>query len=1328
MEDREILLGLDWKYKLNEVKDIYYETEDTIIIARDTTRGYKQYAVIKKDQLYLLKTNDINAYEVLLTRSKTDSIDDRVYRLYFDTELIIKETDIEVVNNIRKEFIKEVHRYFEDKFKSNLYEEVVYSDKVGKYEDIIDINASGMKDDGESGSEYKLSYHTILPIYFSNYSVISKVIQYIRINIVPKYQKDLPEYLRNCELIDKNVYTSNPAKSQLFRLPYQTKKTDTTRPLIPVIEREDYLDYLITDFKTTRVNINTDDLKDNKIGISIDKSLVVITTPADLLLDLGDFKKSKDNIISNEQIKAYLTQYKNDETTALVNIYLYSIINNTEHKQSYNCWLKIITNLKALGIIDQNNCDFYKNFGKRWTKQAYYKEYDCPKLKKNNSLEVKKSLEGFELGWESIKLDKNTWNEKDTNIYNKSLSSLRNYAYKSDKDIIKKIEVQQIIIRLYGFDISRGSGFTEALGERTIQDITFMPYENQRTLTTNENVSRAKTKAFFGIIVKYCRPHTCRIARQKLDEQYKLKTSNAKTKEETEKINNWYKKEKQKLPLVSSSYIIFSNRILFGEDFKVKLNKRLEDAGIKPAYFYRDPIDKSRPFLEQYSGIIVSMESLYKNNYIIKQIIKTKNYFTFFDEIETLLVSLTGNTRSKNEYDTMSVLKNLWSEATMNICADAYLSIKGVEFIKDMNRICGRDDEATHTYLHTNNYTPRPKTFNIRMDCRAKKETYKRIFNELKDKLRVVLKNPANRICIFCEEVKIILEFQDFFTELSKDPSYNFSMKDNYIENIGENRNHQTEEQQEHSQRALKDQTLFEPIRVWIYNTCIMNGVSVECVKFNYCYAIIDNFGSTADGCIKANDILNAIARARQSEVWEIYFYSNPNNNNIPFADQIIKNTIKKTKEANLITSNKIANNEGGFNGSISDSQRLINNYTTYSNTELYYRIVNSNTGKKIHTYYRYADGGMKEIKSKYHEISFSDEEYIGMTQLLESNKLLEILGRLQVNSVKEINYNLKYKKDIFIELAKLKYNIINDQTELVKDAIISKAKEANEIAKLERRVIKKEKTRLKNEAKKSLNYADITLELVEPQEPQQPQQLNAIPTTAEAIADQLSKIPDTPHNRMLLNNIEDICYKKTDKDRIDFYKILLTEQRNRKQRNIFNNINDYVKDIEERYKPFYIRELIRILRPTEINQGLTINPTELPTILTTTEIKQNDLINKTKSIFEIYYNSKSITKPPLKFITNINDLLYPIGLIYNQTEVKRETTGDRERIYTYKLTSVKINDDTGDEDIYNLVFTDINWVRLKEDEEAKRILSSVLKRVRVRNSYISWYNQVSSL
>jgi uncharacterized HAD superfamily protein len=249
---------MNWTYKLDDVKQTYYNGDNNIIIAKDANdKGIKQYAVIQADKLPLLKDTNINAYECILTHSDNDKYDNRIYKFYIDIDIITEADKIEAIDKIRIDFCNEILRVMKDKFPL----------QINATEEIIYLNSSGLTSD----NKYKYSYHAIFPIYTSHYKIHHIIASWVILNILPKYNNQLPKNIYNNSLIDKAVYTDNPSKSRLFRLPYQTK-INSDRMLTPVIEADNYSDYLITQFNKEKPNICERDLSDGGLTIKLNKS------------------------------------------------------------------------------------------------------------------------------------------------------------------------------------------------------------------------------------------------------------------------------------------------------------------------------------------------------------------------------------------------------------------------------------------------------------------------------------------------------------------------------------------------------------------------------------------------------------------------------------------------------------------------------------------------------------------------------------------------------------------------------------------------------------------------------------------------------------------------------------------------------------------------------------------------------------------------------------------------------------------------------------------------------------------------------------------------
>jgi hypothetical protein len=1226
------LLKLEWTYKLDAVKSEYYNGTNNIIIAKDADdKGIKQYAVIQADKLQLLKENNINAYECILTHNETERYDDRIYKFYIDIDIKVStDEDIAVIDKIRIDFCNEILRNMKDKFPS----------QIKDTEAIIYLNSSGLT----ANNEYKYSYHAIFPIYTSHYKIHHIISSWIINNILSKYNNQLPKSKYNNSLIDKAVYTDNPTKSRLFRLPYQTK-INSNRQLIPLIPIDNYTDYLITEFDKTKSNICEKDLKEGKILSKLPKTYHTTETmdeykKASVAVQQSILKTSyKTAKISDDYIKDTLKSYS--ELEARVRLYLINIINTYECRQDWIIWFKVITNLKRIGKNDFNNEDYFKELAKAWSIGGFYKEYKQKKQIERNIQEVKEATDGFNRKFESITTEYNTHQEKINSLY--SIYNLHNYAIANDPEIRKRIELQLIMIRLYDFKLIQE--ITPIISD-TDKEVNFIPYENNLSLTTNENIGRAKTTAFIQVILKNCVEQPEPNELKTIKNRYNKSITKATNDDEKRTATDKYKHDLEVCKRIIPRYIIFSNRCIFGEDFKAKINKSLQENGLKPVYYYEDKIPNSKIILEEYSGIICSIESLYKNQEIINRLIKTAHYYTFFDEIETLLTSLTGATKNINETATINLLLKIWENATINISCDAYLSKKGIDFINDMNKITNR--QTNHIYLHSNHHNPYPKTINICMNINSKGDNYIDCMDELKLQFVEILKNPENRICILCEEVKQISDFHNLFEELAKDPIYNFNMKQNYQEHTGYNRRNQTIEEYQHSLRMFKDNTLFEPIRVWIYNTCLMNGVSVSNVYFNNCFVIMGNFGDTAKGTIKANDMMNAMGRARKSDVWNAYFCNNPMNNmnNIELDDQNIQQLIDNENVASLNT--KLINNTLDYDATIKEKDKRISKIIEYeSNKHIYYsQIITHSTYREI-IYYRYAQAGEEVKRSRRAKviddngkiIKNYDEEYIEVYDIpmkiiteyykepttydyadyeelinkgiIVNNRITDMMNRLKINSVYETNANLIFKKDLFIQLAKLKGNIIIDKTEQIKE-------DCKEIT-------------------TNINY-------------------NLLTPSGDALI-----IPDIKENteRYFIDKKIDEYYKEG----IHINRLLIHASPEYKR--LFNNwVNLHENKKEGNITPIYIKQVINILSGCKGE-----NHINLPEIITTDDI---NIYNK-RGDFNIVIGEylKSVMKKPdikLSLMKVINDIIYPIGFKYESDGGKRETTGARLRKYTYTL------------------------------------------------------------
>jgi hypothetical protein len=1159
-----LLTALIWTYKLNDLKEEYYKDANNLIIACDVEgKKYKTYTIINKDNLKYLEYNNIHAYEVILSHSP-DGDDERVYKYHTDTDLIINEGDKEKYFNILKAMSEEVFNTIKEKYTTKI---------KGDITDIKYLDASGYKNNGD----FKFSYHTIYPIYTSNYSLHYCITAYIITHIIAKYNKDIKG-----SLIDLAIYTNNDNNSRLFRLPYQSKGNEILkRPLIPdagaTASPINYLDYIITTFNKDINSLTQRDIIEGGILGNLPKQAIkprLITAQSSLLIDLNILKTSyKFKGYSDSEIYKIIKEtYNNNEDIlkAKTIIYLNNIVNTPDTRQDYMIWFKIISNLKIIGSLEPfNNPDYFKAEGLEWTIRGYKKEYKQARQKGENKLIVADATDNYNTIWDNINTEFKTITQQIQARF--SINNLYNYALYTNKHIADKIQLQQAMFRMYDFEGKYKNDFKEVILKNK-EELDLLPYINAQTIATSENVGRGKTNQVLKLIIKTI-------------------------------------KEKK------GHYLLFSNRCIFGVDLKAKVNKALEREGLNPAYYYEDGNQNSRILLDNYSGIICSVESLYKNYDIINRLIKTKNYITFFDESETLLTSLYGKTKNKNEIGTLDLLIKIWGNSSLNIVADAYETNKTMDFIASMNNKTGRTDATKNIYIHSNDYNPYPKTFNIMMASKKKNDKYDDIMKAMKIKICEAMADNENRICILCEKLDIISDLRGVFYELSKVPKYNFNIENNYIEHTGEQRANQTAEEYDHSLRMFRNPELFNEIKVWVYNTTILNGVSVENVYFNNCFCIMENFGDSL-GTIKANDMMNAIARARRSNEWNIYFYSNPINNreNITLDLKILREQLEASKIESI--GRKITTTLSEYEDAIQTRNELANQIIKYKKDKNYYdSIITTYGGMKEYIFYKYDNDGNKKECFENIVLRIPYETY---NEILETNLITRskerafIYDEVMLNSIYEINANLIYKKDIFIYLSQLKGNIIKDftgdkiETDATYDNIINAPKVANITA-------------------------------------------------------------DTGNNNIhYLNNYinQHIVEQGTGREEL---KILLNICR--KHKAIFNNWVKLKTNDRSDFNPTYIKNVINILTESD---NATLE--HIPEQLTTKDIINTRYDIQIKTTAEEYYKSKrhkyEHNNKPINTINVINAILLPTGYKYEVDKAKttRETTGKREYIYTYDL------------------------------------------------------------
>jgi len=325
--------------------------------------------------------------------------------------------------------------------------------------------------------------------------------------------------------------------------------------------------------------------------------------------------------------------------------------------------------------------------------------------------------------------------------------------------------------------------------------------------------------------------------------------------------------------------IIFSNRILFATDISSRFEVEL---GKDKVINYDESRDKI-PDLKDIKVLVISFESLLKwKEAIKKRCSKTTKLICIYDEFETLHRNLNGET-IKQPYKTITYLGELWRKSSFNIIIDAYMTINTYEYVNKLNELSGK--KGNMIYIDTDNRNKYPKTFNIRGIAKTISDREIMMKYYTAEMGKVLNENPDNKIVIFCEVYTSVQYIVSYLVNTLKIPV------DKILKHTGKDKDYMTAEEIEVAKSYFKDKEKMKDIRVWIYTSSILNGISIENVRFAKCFGIITKYSKQLQSSvgILGNDFLNAIARSRLNNEWDLYI---DEKENIAF-------TYRKYKEAN---------------------------------------------------------------------------------------------------------------------------------------------------------------------------------------------------------------------------------------------------------------------------------------------------------------------------------------------------------------------------------------------------------------------------------------------
>ena len=770
----------------------------------------------------------------------------------------------------------------------------------------------------------------------------------------------------------------------------------------------------------------------------------------------------------------------------------------------------------------------------------------------------------FNKMWDSIITDK---------IYF-GIPTFSNIASKYDKSIKTNLLFTSNYINIYDIQKYIPSYANIYEIEDKNERIDFVKYKDYKTIMTDINIGEGKTEAFNKLLLESL------------------------------------KKDK------NTFAIIFSNRILYGKEYFEKTNKLLLENRYKPLIFYKDIKENVYIDMNAYSGIVVSFESLTKQFYNIKKSFK-RPILTFYDEAETLIKGIVGTT-NKNQSETIHSLNMIWEKSKINIIADAYASIKSLEFIKHMNEVTNRIDK--YIYIHAGNRNLYPKTFRIKKTVH-KLDNYEELTQEATEAIyKDIMDNK--KIVVFAESATDINKIKSYLLYKNISP-------DTILCNTGQQKQTDTDEENIQNILPFTDKSLFNNYQIWLYNSSILNGVSVEDVKYDKGYLITHNFGNSKD-TIGGNDCLNAIGRARQTTEWVVYMKLQEKQGNLISNYTLNIDEIDKINQG-IITTSKYKsqyNNNTEYEDDIENIDMNIKSYNNYMNDPLNYRFskVSVTGGGTAIRFYKWEN---KKICNENIVFELPYDDYLehiksgAITRTLEEQIIFKSLIN---NNTYSTHFNLIFKKEVFILLAKNKGNIIIDENNILTE--IFQPLEGYNILDL---------PKIKYSINGSYNLSGFVNQDIEDN----------------------YNIQDINKYNNFENNLEDINYLLVVNTS---FKMINEKWKSIKNKTIINN-----------YNPIYVTTLLNHIFKIKYLYELPKNITT--EYITSNKLYDNHFINATNFKKTKGIQLRPIINQTIAFITDINHILRELGFYYEinrKRTIRKTINGIKTNNNTYELKYTK--------------------------------------------------------
>lgn len=672
------------------------------------------------------------------------------------------------------------------------------------------------------------------------------------LDTITKYYKKLDNNFNRDDIIE--LYASRDSIGEKYKI--------SKHFILPIYVAKPENLYILF----TYINTIIQDEIDTEIYDAIDKEVYVKTSKKSHQLRLLGHTKigNPDSILKckNPNIKlidTLITQYdivnKNIINTDEIEIKLKKkaekmgyMISGVEHmidkadldigNMGYNYKDMLNINLKKpkldISISNIDIIDYYK-------KNGFSIETDC-KLYLSVIINTPENKQSFRIWWaigtilKKYKIDYNIFEEWTLKSYTKDLDKVAAECYKKwstmkttkyglihlinitklyNKELYLKKIFAKMFINQYCYNKDKWE--TIKMGADESMDINKYYKEGKSGLITDENVGGGKTNA----VIRFT----------------------------NENINK------------EIFTIIFSNRILFAIDISSRFKVELGENKVINYDEYR----KTIPDLTGVKVLVISFESLLKwKDAIKKRCDNNTKLICIYDEFETLHRNLISET-IKKPYKTISYISELWRKSSFNIIIDAYMTINTYEYVNKQNDLSGKKKKMI--YIDTENRNKYPKTFNIRGISTKSAIEREKMMRYYTADMGKVLSDEDNKIVIFCEVYTSVQYIYSYLRNTLKIPEKMI------LKHTGKDKDYMTEEEIDETKSYFQDKEKMKGIRVWIYTSSILNGISVENVKFAKCYGIITKYSKQLQSSIGilGNDFLNAIARSRLNNEWDVY-------------------------------------------------------------------------------------------------------------------------------------------------------------------------------------------------------------------------------------------------------------------------------------------------------------------------------------------------------------------------------------------------------------------------------------------------------------------------